>query len=149
MWALGLQAEIRPIKRRTTNSVHGFRRYPNLVQDLRIARPDQAWLADLTYVRLQQESVYLAVLMDVFPRSIRGWHLGRVLDQELTLTALQKALADRVPEVHHSDQGVEYAASEYVALLQDYGVQIAWPKSVNQSKRLCRAADPDDPAGGT
>ena len=74
-------------RRRTTNSNHPFPRYPNLVQDLEITRPDQVWVADITYIRLRREFVYLTVLMDVFTRSIRGWRLGRNLDQGLTLAA--------------------------------------------------------------
>ena len=66
--------------KRTTNSKHAFPRYPNLVKDLEITRPDQVWVADITYIRLRQEFVYLAVLMDVFTRNIRGWHLSRSLD---------------------------------------------------------------------
>ena len=105
----------RPVKRkRTTNSNHEFKRYPNLVMDLAIERPDQVWVGDITYIRLQQEFVYLAVLMDVLTRSIRGWHLARSMDVSLTITALDKGLAKGRPEIHHSDQGVQYAANEYV-----------------------------------
>ena len=80
---------------------------------------------DITYIHLQEEDVYLAVLMDVYTRSIRGWHLGRGLGEELTLAALQGALKDRCPEIHHSDQGVQYAATRYVELLKQGGVQIS------------------------
>jgi transposase InsO family protein len=95
------------------------------VLDLEVIRPDQVWVADITYIRLQQEFVYLAVIMDVFTRSIRGWHLGRGLDQELTLEALKPAMLDRLPEMHHSDQGVQYAATAYVDLLLEHGVAIS------------------------
>ena len=125
MKKMGLQAKIKRKKRRTTNSEHGFPRYPNLVLDLEVIRPDQVWVADITYIRLQQEFVYLAVIMDVFTRSIRGWHLGRGLDQELTLEALKPAMLDRLPEMHHSDQGVQYAATAYVDLLLEHGVAIS------------------------
>jgi transposase InsO family protein len=125
MRKLGLQAHVRRKTRRTTNSDHSFPRYPNLVQHLVIEFPDQVWVADITYLRLGQEFVYLAVIMDVFTRSIRGWHLGRSLDQELTLTALRRALSQRQPAFHHSDQGVQYAASAYIALLEQAGVQIS------------------------
>jgi putative transposase len=90
-------------KQRTTNSQHPFPRYPNLVKDLEIQRPDQVWVADITYIRLRREFVYLAVLMDVFTRTIRGWHLGRNLDQGLTLAALEQALVVAIPTIHHSD----------------------------------------------
>lgn len=76
-------------------------------------------------VRLQVEWVYLAVLMDVFTRSIRGWHVGRNLDHELTLIARQRALAQRRPEIHHADQGVQYAATAYVQTLQEAGGRIS------------------------
>ena len=87
---------------------------PNLVEDLKVTAPDQVWVADITYIRLRKEFVYLAVLMDVYTRCIRGWHLGRGLDQELTLVALRRALEHGRPEIHHSDQGVQYAATAYV-----------------------------------
>jgi transposase InsO family protein len=77
------------------------------------------------YIRLQQEFIYLAVLMNVFTRSIRGWHLSRTIDQQLTLTALRKALENGCPRIHHSDQGVQYAAHDYVALLDHHQVQIS------------------------
>jgi putative transposase len=111
--------------RRTTNSDHPFPRYPKLVQDLEIVRPDQVWVVDITYIRLKTEFVYLAVIMDVFTRSIRGWHLGRNLDQELTLTALKRALEHRQPEIPHSDQGVQYAATDYTDLLKAAGIAIS------------------------
>ena len=125
MCELGLQGQRRQRSPRTTNSKHSFPRYPNLVEDLEVVRPDQVWVADITYIRLGQGFVYLAVLMDVFTRAIRGWHLGRSLDQELTLTALKKALAHGRPEIHHSDQGVQYAATAYVELLEEMGVAIS------------------------
>jgi putative transposase len=125
MRELGLVGK-RPLKRkRTTNSTHDFKRYPNRVMNLAIERPDQVWVADITYIRLQQEFVYLAVVMDVFTRSIRGWHLARSMDQSLTLTALRKGLKKGQPEIHHSDQGVQYAAHEYVKLLQQHTVEIS------------------------
>lgn len=126
MRRLGPRGKLRRRKRRTTNSDHAFPRYPNLVTGLNVVRPDQVWVADITYVRLRWEFVYLAVIMDVFTRRVRGWYLGRNLDQTLTLTSLRRALADgRQPEIHHSDQGVQYAATEYVETLQAYGVAIS------------------------
>lgn len=125
MRQMGLQAH-RPQRRvRTTNSAHSFPRFPNLVEGLEVERPDQVWVGDITYVRLQSEFVYLAVIMDVFTRSIRGWHLGRSLDGELTLTALRRALQHGAPEIHHSDQGVQYAAGGYVQMLAEAGVAIS------------------------
>ncbi len=104
-------------KVRTTNWEHGFRRWPNLVEDLEIVRPDQVWVSDITYIRLALGFVYLAVIMDVYTRSIRGWYLGRSLDQQLTLRALDRALCDHRCEIHHSDQGVQYAATAYIERL--------------------------------
>jgi len=112
-------------KRRTTDSRHPYPRYPNLVKELSITRPDQVWVSDITYIRLHQEHVYLAIIMDVYTRSIRGWCLSRTLDQELTLTALRAALATHTPEIHHSDQGVQYAAYAYTDLLKLHDIQIS------------------------
>jgi len=126
MRLLGLQAQIKRRKRRTTNSKHDFPRYPNLVMDLEIVRPEQVWVCDITYIRLHYAFVYLAVIMDVFTRGIRGWHLGRNLDHTLTLVALRRALAKYPPpEIHHSDQGVQYAATAYTHVLQGAQVQIS------------------------
>jgi putative transposase len=113
-------------RRRTTNSQHPFPRYPNLVQDLAVTRPEQVWVADITYIRLRSEFVYLAVVMDVFTRCIRGWYLARNLDQALTLTSLKRALASgRQPQIHHSDQGIQYAATAYVAMLDQLEIAIS------------------------
>lgn len=116
------------VKRRaiqTTDSKHAFPRYPNLVADLEITRPDQVWVSDITYVRLREEFIYLAVIMDVFTRIMRGWQLGLGLGVELTLGALELALTKGRPEIHHSDQGLQYAAIDYTACLQSVGAQIS------------------------
>lgn len=125
MQDLGVVGKSRVKRKRTTNSQHDFQRYPNRVMNLAIDHPEQVWVGDITYIRLQQEFVYLAVLMDVFTRSIRGWHLARSMDQSLTLTALRKGLEKGIPEIHHSDQGVQYAAHDYVNLLKQHGVKIS------------------------
>lgn len=126
MRLMGLQAQIKRKKRRTTNSEHDFPRYPNLVLNLEIVRPEQVWVCDITYIRLRYTFVYLAVIMDVFTRGIRGWRLGRNLDHTLTLAALRRALTRHpAPEIHHSDQGVQYAATVYTQLLRDAQVQIS------------------------
>jgi transposase InsO family protein len=125
MQLLGLKAKVKRQKRCTTNSQHDFPRYPNLVEGLEIVRPDQVWVADITYIGLRLEFVYLAILLDVFTRCIRGWFLGRSLEQELTLIALKRALQNHVPEIHHSDQGVQYAATAYVEALQAHAVAIS------------------------
>ena len=121
----GLLRSVRRRTVRTTDSQHGYLRFPNLVKELEIAYPEHVWVSDITYIRLQHDFVYLSVIMDVFTRAIRGWHLSRTLDQELTLTALRRALAIGVPAIHHSDQGLHYAAHAYVELLQSHGIQIS------------------------
>ncbi len=129
MREMGLQVKIKRKARKTTNSEHDFPRYPNLVQDLEIVRPDQVWVSDITYIRLRHEFVYLAAIMDVFTRSIRGWHLGRGLDQSLTLIALDRALAEHKPEIHHSDQGIQYAATAYIEMLRAVDAEISMAES--------------------
>jgi transposase InsO family protein len=128
---------------RTTDSGHGFPRYPNLVEGLEVIRPEQVWVADITYIRLRTEFVYLAVLMDVFTRSIRGWELGRSLEGSLTLVALRRALGRGCPEIHHSDQGVPYAATAYTELLAGSSVAISMaavgrPEENGYAERLMR-----------
>jgi putative transposase len=144
MAKLGIRAKTPAVrKRRTTDSNHPYPRYPNLVDDLKVTYPDQVWVADITYIRLKKDFVYLAVLMDIFTRSIRGWHLDRSLEQSLTQEALCKALETRCPEIHHSDQGVQYAANQYVELLEGHAVQISMaevgePTQNGYAERLMR-----------
>jgi len=140
---MGLQRPLKRRKTRTTNSQHDFPRYPNLVSALKPSRPEEVWVADITYVRLAQEFIYLAVLMDVFTRAVRGWHLSRSLDRHLTLTALRRALADHAPAIHHSDQGWQYACDDYTDLLTEYRVQISMaavgkPEENGYAERLMR-----------
>jgi putative transposase len=125
MRGLGLRGKVYPRRPRTTNSQHPFGRYPNLVRELAITHPDQVWVADITYLRLPQGFGYLAAVLDVFTRQVRGWHLGRSLAQDLTLTALRRALTQGTPQIHHSDQGVQYAAQAYVQTLEQAQVQIS------------------------
>jgi putative transposase len=144
-WMEELELTGAPPKRttRTTNSKHAFPRYDNLVKDLEISIPDQVWVADITYVRLHREFVYLAVLMDVFTRCLRGWHLSRSLDQGLTLAALERALVTATPQIHHSDQGVQYAATAYVERLKSRNIQpsmaaLGEPRENGYAERLMR-----------
>lgn len=119
---------LRPVKRRrkrTTQSNHGLRIYPNLVEGVRANEPDHIWAADITYIRLRREFVYLAVVLDIFTRAIRGWHVYQALNQMLSLTALHRALRHGIPKIHHSDRGIQYAASAYVAQLDHHGIQIS------------------------
>ena len=121
-----LLAKSRQIRSVTTESGHAYRRYPNRVKDLPITRPNQVWVADITYLRLPSEFAYLAILMDVYTRNIRGWQLSRSSGQELTLGALHQALLDQpAPEIHHSDQGAQYAAIRYIAHLRQHNTQIS------------------------
>ena len=137
---------LRPVKRtkyRTTNSQHPYPRYPNLMKDMEVVRPEQAWVSDITYIHLGRGFVFLAVIMDVFTRTIRGWNLGRNLDVDLTLTALRNALSLCIPESHHSDQGIQYAAQAYTDLLKKYSIQISMaaqgkPEENGYAERLMR-----------
>jgi transposase InsO family protein len=143
MGEMGLTRRVQRRRRRTTDSQHAFWRYPNLVAGLDVTYPDQVWVADITYIALRDEFVYLAVIMDVYTRAIRGWHLSRSLDRELTLTALRRALAERVPLIHHSDQGVQYACWDYTELLLNRGVRISMaavgkPEENGYAERLMR-----------
>lgn len=143
MREMGLLATPKPRKVRTTDSTHSLPRFPNLVKGLAVIRPDQVWVSDITYVALGGGFVYLAVIMDVFTRSIRGWHLSRGLDADLTLVALRQALRTSAPVIHHSDQGVQYAAKEYVSLLQSRGVAVSMaavgcPEENGFAERLMR-----------
>ncbi|HEX2524296.1 MAG TPA: IS3 family transposase [Terriglobia bacterium] len=119
------------LKRRfvpTTDSAHAFARYPNLIKDIEIYRLDQVWIGDITYVRLPTAFCYLAAILDAYSRKCVGWHLSRFIDTRLTLSALEMALASRQPApglIHHSDQGVQYASSEYVLRLEEAGARIS------------------------
>jgi transposase InsO family protein len=152
MGELGLAGHTPQRRCRTTNSDHPYPRYPNLVAGLAVTQPDAVWVADITYVRLQREFVYLAVLMDVYTRSIRGWQLTRHLDQALTLGALERALtAGHQPGIHHSDQGVQYAATAYVARLEQLGAQISMaeqgePRQNGYAERLMRTIKEEEVA---
>jgi putative transposase len=140
---MGLWRRTRPHQQRTTNSQHGFRRFPNLVTDRVAHAPDEIWVSDLPYVRLGAEFIDLAMIMDVLTRDIRGWQLGRTLNQALTLIALQRALAHHTPVIHHRDQGIQYAAPRYIQTLQASGVQISMaavgePRQNGYAERVIR-----------
>jgi transposase InsO family protein len=118
----------------TTDSDHDLPIYPNLAREMVVAGIDQLWVADITYIRLETEFVYLAVILDAFSRKVIGWALGRTLEATLTLEALQMALRSRRPAaglVHHSDRGVQYAATDYTDLLKTHGIQISMSRSGN------------------
>ena len=118
----------------TSDSNHPFPVYPNLAASLKPTGLNQLWVADITYIRLQVEFVFLAVILDAFSRRAVGWALGRTLETELTLAALHTALKRRQPApglVHHSDRGVQYAAKDYVAMLRNHGFQISMSRRGN------------------
>jgi putative transposase len=112
----------------TTDSDHPFRVHQNLAQSLELSGLDQLWVADITYIRLRQEFVFLAVVLDAYSRKVIGWRLGRNLDTSLPLGALEAAIASRHPRpglVHHSDRGTQYASNQYVQRLEACGAHIS------------------------
>ena len=118
----------------TTDSNHGRPVYPNLAAELKPEGINQLWVADITYIRLEVEFVYLAVILDFYSRRVIGWALDRSLEDDLTLSALRMALRRRGPVeglVHHSDRGVQYASADYTGLLEEHGVQISMSRRGN------------------
>ncbi len=118
----------------TTDSAHSLPVYPNLAREMTVTGLDQLWVADITYIRLRVEFVYLAVILDACSRRVIGWALERTLEGELTLEALRRALEQRRPApglVHHSDRGVQYASRDYTALLQARGIAISMSRKAN------------------
>jgi putative transposase len=112
----------------TTDSHHSRKVYPNLAGQMTLSGLNQLWVADITYIRLETEFVYLAVVIDAFSRRVIGWALDRTVEDDLTLTALRMALEARRPSpglVHHSDRGSQYASGDYTDLLQAHGCQIS------------------------
>ena len=124
----------------TTDSNHRFEVYLNLARRMKLTGIDQLWVADITYIRLKAEFVYLAVILDAFSRKVVGWALDRRLASRLTVAALERAIAQRRPRpglVHHSDRGLQYARGDYVAILEKYGIVPS----------MSRPANPYDNAG--
>ena len=109
----------------TTQSLQGEKPWNNLIENVEVSREDQVWVADITYVRLKGRFIYLAVLMDVFTRMIKAWQLSPHFNQSLTLKPLKEAFCHSVCEIHHSDQGVQYLSSAYIATLKAYSVEIS------------------------
>ena len=109
----------------TTDSDHQLEVYLNLASRMRLTGVNQLWVADITYIRLHREWVFLAVILDAFSRKVVGWELGRTLAARLPMAALEKAITERKPPpgiVHHSDRGVQYASDAYVGLLRKHGM---------------------------
>jgi transposase InsO family protein len=121
----------RQIKRRfirTTDSEHAYPVYPNLLKGFEVTDVNQVWVADITYIRILTGFVFLAVILDVFSRRIVGWGIAKRIDHRLTLEALRMALRGRNPRaglIHHSDQGVQYACTQYVKELQEWEIAIS------------------------
>lgn len=110
----------------TTDSNHALPVYRNLAKAMELTGIDQLWVADITYIRLETEFVYLAVVLDAYSRRVVGWALDRTLEASLAIEALQMAIRQRFPKpglVHHSDRGVQYASTEYTNLLKDHHIQ--------------------------
>jgi len=128
------------VKRRfrlqTTDSNHGEKIYPNLARDLKVTGINHLWVADITYIQLLKEFVFLAVIIDVFSRRCIGWELSRHIDTDLTLNALRNAFRTRKGDdlkslIHHSDQGVQYASKEYVDCLKRHGILVSMSRKGN------------------
>ena len=118
----------------TTDSRHNLPVYPNLAGQMAPTAINQLWVADITYIRLRTEFVYLAVVLDAFSRRVIGWALGRTLEAELAVSALRMALLERKPQpglVHHSDRGVQYASGNYTELLKQHHAQISMSRKGN------------------
>jgi putative transposase len=118
----------------TTDSHHELEIYLNLARHMKLTGINQLWVADITYIRLQAEFVYLAVILDAFSRKVVGWKLDRTLASRLATDALEMAIASRKPPaglVHHSDRGVQYAAAEYVAVLKQHAILPSMSRPAN------------------
>jgi putative transposase len=118
----------------TTDSSHSRKVYPNLAGRMVLTGMDQLWIADITYIRLRDEFVYVAVMLDAYSRRVIGWALDRTMEDELTLSALRMALSRRVVEpglVHHSDRGSQYASGDYTDLLKENGIVISMSRKGN------------------
>ena len=110
---------------RTTQSLQGEKPWNNRIENLKVSREDQVWVADITYVRLKGRFIYLALLMDVFTRVIKAWQIHQYLNSSLTLKPLQQAFCHSVCEIHHSDQGVQYLSNDYLSTLRHHDVKIS------------------------
>lgn len=118
----------------TTDSNHGRKIYPNRARDMMVTAMDQLWVADITYIRLREEFVFLAVVLDAFSRRVIGWALDRTLEDSLTLAALRMALSRRAVKPglgHHSDRGSQYASDDYTGLLEKNGIDISMSRKAN------------------
>jgi len=120
--------------KRTTNSKHPYPRYPNLIKEIVPTAPNQIWVADITYIRISNGFIYLAVIIDIFSRKAVGWSLSQSLDAKLTISALDMAIASRTPLtglIHHSDQGFQYAWPDYANKLKEHEIEISMASKGN------------------
>jgi transposase InsO family protein len=118
----------------TTDSRHNLPTYPNLAREIKPVAINQLWVADITYIRLRTEFVYLAVVLDAYSRRVISWALGRTLEADLPITALRMALIERQPTpglVHHSDRGVQYASKDYTEMLKQHQATISMSRKAN------------------
>lgn len=124
----GLQAKLKRAFVATTDSEHSHRVYPNLLPGRSVMGLNEVWTADLTYIRIGNGFVYLAIILDLYSRRVIGWGISKRIDGELALSALRMAITQRQPKpgcIHHSDRGVQYLCEEYVALLKKHGFWIS------------------------
>ena len=129
-----LLCQVRRKRTRTTDSRHPFPRYPNLVKGMAVTRPNQVWVADITYIRIMTGFMYLAAILDGWSRKVIGYAISTAIDTRLTLEAFKMAIAGRDPGpgvIHHSDQGVQYASAEYVEMLKNHGFEISMARVGN------------------
>jgi putative transposase len=129
-----LQCQVKRRWVKTTDSDHGYRVYPNRLKGLDVVRPNQVWVADITYIRIVVGFLYLAVVLDLFSRKVIGWALSDQIDAELSVEALKMALEQRGSAkgcIHHSDRGVQYACHAYVDELEAAGLQISMSRKGN------------------
>jgi len=118
----------------TTDSRHPYWIYPNTASKLKLHAMNQLWVADLTYIRLREQFLYLAVILDAYSRRVVGWQLGETLEASLAVAALDRALAERtVPAgiIHHSDRGIQYCSREYIQRLEEHHFQISMSRKGN------------------
>ena len=144
----GIRARGRCRRRYTTQSAHSYAVVPNHVaQHFTVAAPNRLWVTDITYVATAEGWLYVALVMDLFSRKFVGWAVENFVDRRLTLAALRMALGQRQPDarlVHHSDRGVQYAATEYRAVLESRGIKLSMSRKGN-----CYDNSPTESANGT
>ena len=124
------ELQIRPKRKfvKTTDSNHNHRVYPNLLEEMAVNNVNQVWASDITYIRIENGFVYLAVILDLFSRKVVGWQISKRIDGELVLDALKMAVVRRKPPrgvIHHSDRGVQYLCDSYVEELTKHGFHIS------------------------